>query len=269
MTVSLEPLIRSMLALPRPVAVACITGISVLLSVVLTLAIMLRTDADAQTTQTALLIAVLVPFLVATPVALVLLGLLHQLDAARRLAHELACTDLLTGVLNRRRFIELAEGELARARAGQSGCALMLLDVDYFKDVNDRHGHHTGDDVLRAVAHACRASLRDEDHFGRWGGEEFVACLPGVGMHDARALAERLRECVKASGVQVGDGRLHVTVSVGVAMHDPALGFDASMARADRAMYQAKVGGRDAVVVSHEAQRQSTPEPLAGAARVA
>jgi len=265
MKVSLAPIVRLMLALPRWLAVTCITVVSIALSIFLTLGMMLRMDGSFDDIVIALTIALIVPSLVATPVGIVLLGLMHDLEAARHRAHELACTDLLTGVLNRRRFIELAEGELQRARAQQGHCALVLLDIDCFKDVNDRHGHHAGDEVLKTVARACLASLREQDHFARWGGEEFVACLPGVDAAHARTLAERLRTAVREAGAQHEGKLLKVTVSIGVSSRERALhAFDALMAQADRAMYQAKVGGRDAVVCVRALGSQEARDRLPG-----
>jgi len=263
MKLSFAPIVRLMLALPRWLAVTCITGVSIALSIVLTLGIMLRMDSSFDDIVIALSIALIVPSLVATPVGIVLLGLMHELEAARHRAQELACTDLLTGVLNRRRFIELAEGELERARSQKAHCAIVILDIDYFKDVNDRHGHHAGDQVLKTVARACIVSLREQDHFARWGGEEFVACLPGVDLAGARTLAERLRVAVRDAGAHHGGTLLKVTVSIGVSSREQALhAFDELMAHADRAMYQAKVGGRDAVVCALAQGRQDAQHQL-------
>jgi len=265
MTVSLAPIVRLMLALPRWLAVACITGVSIVLSVFLTLGIMLRMETSVEDTMIALLVALIVPSLVATPVGIVLLGLMHDLEAARRRAHELACTDLLTGVLNRRRFIELAAGELERARSQHGHCAIVLLDIDYFKDINDRHGHHAGDKVLKSVARACIVSLREEDHFARWGGEEFVACLPALDPAAARTLAERLRIAVREAGAHHDGQVLKVTVSIGVSSLETTLhAFDEMMVHADRAMYQAKVGGRDAVVWARPPGRPEAEKTLPG-----
>ena len=186
--------------------------------------------------------------------------------AERRLARA-ASRDALTGLLNRRGFEAAArealglppapEDRLRRraaappAPAGPPGPgALLLLDLDHFKQVNDAHGHGAGDLVLRAVAGRLRRSLRPGDLLGRWGGEEVVALLPGASRAEAEAVAERLRHSVGGRPVALPGGRLvRLTVSVGVAWDEgtgaPDLGR--LTARADLALYAAKREGRDRV----------------------
>lgn len=161
----------------------------------------------------------------------------------------LATTDPLTGALNRRAVSEAAQAELRRARRHGKPVAVLLLDVDHFKRVNDTHGHRVGDRVLQQVSAACRALLREIDSFGRWGGEEFIVLLPETGLEAALVVAERVRETVASVVVPADDGgAVAVTTSIGVA----SLGVgDESMeellARADAALYQAKREGRNRV----------------------
>ncbi len=162
----------------------------------------------------------------------------------------LATTDALTGALNRRRFIELADQEVARSRRYGHELCVMMLDADHFKNVNDTHGHQTGDDVLKALSATARAQLRDSDEFGRYGGEEFALALPETNIETAMDVAERIRVALAALEIPTADGgRLTVTVSIGVAMlSDDDADVHAALDRADQALYRAKEGGRNRVI---------------------
>lgn len=165
----------------------------------------------------------------------------------------LANTDPLTGALNRRRFFELAEQEFVKAQEGGAPFSVILLDVDDFKQFNDRHGHKAGDAALLFAAETCKSSLRTDDIFCRLGGEEFVAALPNTFPGDARDVAERLRCAIQDASLSavVGlrpDPPPAVTVSVGVANYEPSCNsLDALIERADQAMYEAKNTGRNQV----------------------
>lgn len=178
---------------------------------------------------------------------LLLLRALAERDVALRELAEQAVTDPLTGLRNRRGFLAEAEAALARcARAGQAA-AVVMVDLDRFKSINDRHGHPAGDAVLRATAASLRAGLRAGDVAGRLGGEEFVLLLPDADLDAAIATADRLRAALTAAVPHPGGGR--VTASFGVA---PVEGLDVSpaLSAADEALYRAKQGGRDRVEVS-------------------
>ncbi len=238
-----------LLRLSRWRATALVVGVSVLASLGLTLAVELALQRPLAFVLVAASISVLIPVLVATPVAGITLGLMHDLDAARREAQRLARTDALTGALSRRHFIEVAQRELLRARREAMPLALLLLDVDDFKHVNDRAGHETGDEVLKAVSRACLAALRPGDPLARWGGEEFIALLPGAGPGEAIGVALRVRAAIADTQVPAPDGRVRVTASIGVASDtDPSEPLGALISRADRAMYAAKRGGKNAAV---------------------
>ena len=169
----------------------------------------------------------------------------------------LAHTDALTGVLNRRRFTDLAADELSRALRHGTPVALLMIDLDHFKSVNDRLGHAGGDAVLRSFAATAESVMRQGDIFGRVGGEEFAALLPQTTLEGALVLAQRLRQCVLAQPAQVGGVQLPFTVSIGVsAWIGPDSGdadFDRLMVAADRALYAAKAQGRDRVVAADAA----------------
>jgi diguanylate cyclase (GGDEF)-like protein len=170
-------------------------------------------------------------------------------EANRRLA-ELAVTDELTGLANRRAVLDTLRQAVAYARRHGEALTVALIDVDHFKPVNDRFGHEAGDRVLRAVADAMRAHLRAEDTLGRYGGDEFLAVLPGTDASGAGAAGERLRASV--TEVQDhGDGVHRVTVSVGVCcFSDDQPDVETLVSRADQAMYQAKRDGRNRVVMA-------------------
>ncbi|MDF3835389.1 GGDEF domain-containing protein [Cupriavidus basilensis] len=156
-----------------------------------------------------------------------------------------ADTDALTGIGNRRWFL----GRLPAAPLANS--ALAILDVDRFKQINDRFGHPVGDHVLASVARAVRDGLREGDVLARYGGEEFVLFLPNVGEQDARAVAERLRHRIEAMSVAIDGVRIGVTASIGVAWSDRKGGaWDAWIQTADSACYAAKASGRNLVKTS-------------------
>lgn len=176
-----------------------------------------------------------------------------ELERTNQKLGELAIHDALTGAFNRGHAQELLRQGVARfARYRQSLCVL-LIDIDHFKSVNDRYGHAVGDEVLRQMTGAALASLREGDLFGRWGGEEFIALLPNIGLVGAVEAAERLSAAIKALSVlsQAGDGaQIRVTVSIGVAEIQDGESAEALVARADAALYAAKDAGRDRVMLS-------------------
>jgi diguanylate cyclase (GGDEF)-like protein len=166
---------------------------------------------------------------------------------------KLATLDVLTGVLNRRHFFVLAESELARVQRYNHSLAVVMLDIDHFKAINDAYGHLMGDRVLQSVASACRSQVRTVDLLGRYGGEEFIFLLPETDLQGALQTAERLRATIAQIPVVIDGSTLHLSVSVGIAVHhagDGAPTLDMLVERADQAMYQAKHAGRDRVMVN-------------------
>jgi diguanylate cyclase (GGDEF)-like protein/PAS domain S-box-containing protein len=169
-------------------------------------------------------------------------------EAQRQLAH-FAAHDPLTGALNRRAWFERAREEIGRAGRSGRPVAVLMLDLDDFKPINDRHGHDTGDRVLVHCVETCRALMRDYDVMGRFGGEEFVVLAPDTDRRDALALAERLCRAVEGSAPEAGSGApLRLTVSVGVAVWEPGeKSVEPVIRRADQALYAAKRAGRNRV----------------------
>jgi diguanylate cyclase (GGDEF)-like protein len=163
---------------------------------------------------------------------------------------ELATTDELTGIPNRRHFLELAERFLSQSRRSGRPLGWIVFDVDRFKRVNDRYGHDAGDRVLRAVAEIASDTIRASDALGRLGGEEFGVCLPDTDVDGTRALAERLRDAVKGLSVPIAAGSVGVTISLGLCVTSgEAFDLDTVLALADTALYRAKDAGRDQVVM--------------------
>ena len=167
------------------------------------------------------------------------------LDANRRLARQ-ALTDELTGLANRRHGAHQLEREIALGVRHGRQLALVRVDVDHFKAINDSHGHQAGDQVLAAVAARLAQAVRGGDELARWGGDEFVAILPDTDKAGALRAAERLRAAVTGAPVEAAGASLPVTISVGWA-HWAGDTPDDLLARADRALYKAKDSGRDAV----------------------
>lgn len=181
-------------------------------------------------------------------------AVVRDISERKRVEQELrrmATTDPLTGLWNRRRFMELSEGELSRLRRYGRPVSVLMLDIDHFKAVNDTNGHAAGDEALCLLADLCRAELRETDHLGRLGGEEFAVLLPETGLDEAADVAERLRQRLAAGAFPLPCGvTLRMTVSIGVAScAEDDTTVDGALGRADRALYRAKNGGRNRVAV--------------------
>lgn len=175
-------------------------------------------------------------------------ALLDSLESARIELERLSRTDPLTGITNRREFDAAAQKELHRSLRRHSPVCVAMLDLDHFKAVNDRHGHQTGDLVLRRVAQILSSHCRSDDLLARYGGEEFVLLLPETTLPEACGAVDRMRRAVEVedwSRVQPG---LAITLSAGVAAHDAAGSIHATIERADGCLYGAKSDGRNRVV---------------------
>lgn len=159
-----------------------------------------------------------------------------------------ATTDALTGAYNRRKITHILTQELERYRRYQQKLSVILMDLDHFKNVNDIHGHHVGDDVLKQVALIASSSLRDVDFFGRWGGEEFIILCPSSDVFQAQVIAERLRQLIEIDSLM---SVLRVTSSFGVAAYTEELDGQELIHCADIALYDAKKN-RNAVCVYSE-----------------
>jgi diguanylate cyclase (GGDEF)-like protein len=186
------------------------------------------------------------------------------------LLEELSVTDPLTGLANRRRMRAAAADELNRSARYGTPLALLLIDLDRLKEINDRHGHGNGDRALELVADGLRRSCRATDVAARFGGDEFVVLAVNTTAIEALALAHRIRAAVKRGSAVAAarvrqDAQIHHTVSIGVADLDAAAlpSFDALHAAADRALYAAKLAGRDRATAAPAKDAVATPEPTA------
>jgi diguanylate cyclase (GGDEF)-like protein len=178
-----------------------------------------------------------------------------------------ACTDHLTGLLNRRTFLDNALTLCAKQAKRSEPVAMLMFDLDHFKSINDRFGHATGDEVLRVFGRVVRASTRMDDIIGRFGGEEFIAIVPG-GLESANKIAERVRASFESAGVTVADHAVGATVSIGAAIsYDPVKSIDALIARADAALYRAKHEGRNRLHIAEEEMAAERARLIAAARR--
>ncbi|MDQ6951347.1 MAG: diguanylate cyclase [Mariprofundales bacterium] len=178
-----------------------------------------------------------------------ILELQQQLLEARDRFEKAANTDPLTGANNRGSIERLLNAELDRARRNGQPLAVVMLDIDFFKKVNDTFGHLAGDEVLRETVRRLQAELRIYDHLGRYGGEEFLLIFPGDNVEGARGLAERLRQAIANAPVNTSAGLIETRVSVGVCVvpEGNSQNVEALVGQADVMLYQAKDGGRNRV----------------------
>jgi len=168
-------------------------------------------------------------------------------EARDRLA-EASNRDGLTGVYNRRYLEQALAKEFARVKRYEGTLSLIMLDIDHFKRVNDERGHLAGDEVIRRTAEVISGCIRESDTLGRYGGEEFAVLLPHTKLDGALVLAERLRKCVAAESVTIGNQIIPVTISVGVAeLHPDTPNYEQLIQDADTALYKSKEGGRNRV----------------------
>ena len=175
---------------------------------------------------------------------------ISQRKLAELRLNELATMDELTGLFNRRYFMEQAEAQLRQATRYRKDFCFMMFDLDHFKKINDTHGHDVGDEVLRRVGQTLRQVMRGTDVFGRVGGEEFAVAMPETNLEDARNVAERLREKFAQVRVQTWSEPVHFTVSIGIShLSSPETLLSQLIKRADEALYRAKDDGRNRVAV--------------------
>lgn len=185
-----------------------------------------------------------------TGLLLAMTGLVVIVSHRMQVPHVLSANDSLTGVLNRRAFNERWEAELSRARRYGRPISVAVLDIDYFKQFNDHHGHAAGDVALKTVAKVLRGRVRSTDFVGRLGGEEFAVALPETSSKDAKVAAESLREVVGETPMNIPGSRVpaNVTISVGIASWpDHGEEITRLLDRADDRMYEAKLDGRNRV----------------------
>jgi len=203
-------------------------------------------------------------FLMTIATAFILLAMSKERTELRH--KTAAMTDPLTGLLNRRAFLQDAEVLLQQQIARDRPIAVLLIDLDHFKSINDRFGHAVGDKVLQIFARTTRAGLRQTDLLGRLGGEEFTVVLADASIDNAYLVADRLRNAFAAAAAVVDDQVLHATASIGVSVIvDPAQDLARLITLADQALYLAKARGRNRVEVAPfgvELDEPTPPRPL-------
>lgn len=172
-----------------------------------------------------------------------LVNMNRSLDLATRV-------DPMTGLANRRAIMEMLEQEFSRSHRHQRNTSIIMADLDYFKKVNEAYGFNTGDDVLVEVSRVLRGCLRQEDVCARWGGEEFLMLLPETPLQGALAAANKIRESVAMTEFKANRPGIHLTISLGVCEYQSDQNILEAIARADQAMFQAKLGGRNRTVVA-------------------
>jgi len=173
-----------------------------------------------------------------------------KLKEAYRRIEELAELDELTGSYNRRCIMRMLDEEIARAQRTETPCAVALIDLDWFKRINDAYGHPIGDEVLRTFAITMFANIRNTDRFGRYGGEEFLLLLPDTPADSAADILDRLRKIIADLDWSAFSADMRVTISAGVATLRPDEASDTLLARADSALYAAKAKGRNRITAA-------------------
>lgn len=177
-----------------------------------------------------------------------IIDLQMDLLQAREELRERANKDLLTMLPNRPAISAMLEQEISRCHRDRRTVGIILLDIDYFKQINDTHGHFAGDAVLRETASRLRGNMRPYDQVGRYGGEEFLVVLPNCDLEQTKVQAERMRQMLQASAMLVDGSELHVSASFGVTVSDASERDPSVFVRvADEALYRAKAGGRNCV----------------------
>jgi diguanylate cyclase (GGDEF)-like protein len=180
-----------------------------------------------------------------------IVDLQEQLVAAREALRVQATRDYLTQLWNRSSILEILQRELARSEREGSPVGVVVADLDHFKSINDTYGHFAGDIALQECARRMRESVRTYDAIGRYGGEEFLIVLPGIGEEDVRLHAERMRRSIRSTVVPTPEAKLNVTCSFGCASGiGGSTTAEALIRAADDALYRAKRGGRDKVVLA-------------------
>lgn len=234
--------------------VLLVTLLSIAASVAITLVIFYLHSGSLRGGM-GLLIAVIAPALIAPVGSYQYISLTYRLRLANEQLKVLSEIDSLTGALNRRRFLELSEQQLSLAARHGYPTSLLVLDLDHFKQINDRFGHAAGDQVLIETTRVMRNTIRDSDLLGRIGGEEFALLLPHTARQGALFLADRIIDAIRSSSTSTAEAELQVTLSIGGATCESSrTRLDQLLHRADEQLYQAKLSGRDRYEIEPPAQ---------------
>ena len=204
--------------------------------------------------------SILVPLLITPPIGMLVISMAYELAEAKAALVDVALSDPLTGIANRRFFVSQVEIEIARARRTGAPLSLLVVDVDHFKEINDTYGHAVGDQVLQSVVASCLGALRSGDTLSRLGGDEFVALLPGTNAAAAAGVARELCDVVEQLSLRSIGPKSGVTLSIGVAALQPGTtDWQSMLEAADRNLYVAKATGRNrAIPPDIEAMRSAS-----------
>jgi diguanylate cyclase (GGDEF)-like protein len=177
----------------------------------------------------------------------------QRVEERTRELEKLAVTDSLTGIWNRREIMKHLSGEIERCLRHPHDFSIMMIDLDFFKNINDVYGHITGDLVLRKASDVFRSNCRKNDMVGRYGGEEFLVLLPDTGIDEAKVFAERIRHEIEMLVIETDQGvNVDCRCSIGVAHFDRSLSEAGFLTEADKALYRAKMSGRNCVVAAND-----------------
>lgn len=227
----------------------CITSLAILISEAAVTTIYLVFGAEAFTTATVVYVAGIIPLVVALPTAYLMGTMGHKLSKVQTTLRRLAETDELTGLTNRRSFFAQASDQLDEAAASESPISLLVIDADYFKQLNDTYGHATGDAALKFISEKLEASIRRSDLACRLGGEEFAILLPGVYEDQALPMAERILSRISAQPMVHDSKIIEMSVSCGIADTSVSYDMTALFKAADDALYAAKDAGRNRAIL--------------------
>ncbi len=172
-----------------------------------------------------------------------------QLTLAEEKLKRLAITDTLTELYNRRGTYQWLDEQEIRYRRNHKPFTIFIIDIDFFKRVNDTYGHNTGDYVLKTLAAVMRSSLREQDCLGRWGGEEFILILPDTNIEGSKVLAEKMRKIVEELKIDHNGSKIELTISLGGCCYSKDSELVHCLDKADKALYQSKINGRNMVNV--------------------
>ncbi|MDO9576592.1 MAG: diguanylate cyclase [Candidatus Cloacimonadales bacterium] len=182
----------------------------------------------------------------------------HELNSANYKLEQISRTDPLTKISNRRDMIEKIEHEKKRFARNGKPFVLIMVDIDNFKQVNDKFGHDAGDFVLESIAHLMQSSVRKQDIIGRWGGEEFLLLLPETDVEGGNSLAEKIRRSVSVTPYMISNKKIPITVTLGVSVYDRPMEFEQCIKVADQALYEGKSKGKNCVVMAQNGTNPDT-----------
>ena len=186
----------------------------------------------------------------------------HELKLMQSELEKMARTDSLTGIFNRSSFMELALIQFKKSARANRNCFVVIFDLDHFKKVNDNYGHQAGDEVLKACVLRTKNTVRSYDVLARYGGEEFIILVTDIDKTDIQNLAERIRQSISETPIEVGGAHISVTASFGIALANMSTDLDTAIGFADTALYKAKEEGRNRVVFYDNIAFRGKPEKL-------